>query len=331
MASNPRKTLILAILSAVAVSLVSCGPSYHTSDEHYVLVAANVSLPYWQDAKAGFLGAAREMKVKADFVGPASYLPDEQLKAFQNAVAQNPSGILVSPARPAMFDDAINQAMEKGIPVITIDSDSPQSKRIAFIGTDNYRAGLTMGKLLVQTLHGNGSVAVLTIPGQYNLDERLRGLQDAIKTSPYLSVQWVYDDKGDSQTASDEINTLLTQYQVKAIVCLEASGGPGAARALDHAGKGGAIPIIAMDADPETLSGISKSLILATVAQKPYTMAFYGLRLLDDLHHNAVHQFTNWRTAPTTPIPSIIDTGTTVVNSVNVDDYRNALVSAATP
>ena len=76
-----------------------------------------------------------------------------------------------------------------------------------------------------------------------------------------------------------------------------------------------------MDANPETLDGISKGVIAATIAQKPYTMAFYGLRFLDDLHHNSVHEFTDWRTAPASPLPASLDTGTTVVD-VSLDRVR---------
>lgn len=46
-----------------------------------------------------------------------------------------------------------------------------------------------------------------------------------------------------------------------------------------------------MDDNPETLDWIKRGVISATIGQKPYTMSFYGLKLLDDLHHNAVHEF----------------------------------------
>ena len=47
-------------------------------------------------------------------------------------------------------------------------------------------------------------------------------------------------------------------------------------------------------------------------------MAYYGLKFLDDLHHNAVHEFKDWRTAPTAPLPSWVDTGTAVVDKNNL-------------
>jgi ribose transport system substrate-binding protein len=87
----------------------------------------------------------------------------------------------------------------------------------------------------------------------------------------------------------------------------------------------GKIPIVAFDDDPETLDLIARGAIAATIAQKPYVMSYYGLKYLDDLHHNAVHQFKDWRTAPAAPMPTSVDTGTVVVDKNNVSLYREAL------
>jgi len=317
----------LAVFVGVLL-LASCGKPAHEKSERFVFVATNVGLPYWQDAKAGFLGAAKMLGVQADFEGPNTYAPDQELKTFQDAVASQPSGIVVSPGQAKLFTDAINQAVAAGVPVITVDSDSPDSKRILFIGTDNYRAGLQSGKLLASLMHEHGRVAVLTIPGQNNLDERVRGVQDAWKPYPYMSFYKVADDHGDTETARSEIATMLQNKEpVEAILCLEASGGPGAAKAVAQVEMSGKITIVAMDANPETLDGVLKGVIAATVAQKPYTMGFYGLQLLDDLHHNRVHEFKDWRTAPTSPLPETIDTGTVVVDAKNADEFRNALAA----
>jgi len=308
--------------------LASCGKPAHDKTERYVLVASNVGLPYWQDAKAGFVGAAKMLGVQADVEGPNTYAPDAELKAFQSAAASQPSGIAVSPAQAQLFNDAINEAVAAGVPVITLDSDAPDSKRILFIGTDNYRAGLTSGKLLASLMHEHGRVVALTINGQNNLDQRMRGVQDAWKPYPYMTFYKVADDQGDTETARSEIATMLQNKEpVEAILCLEASGGPGAAKAVAQVEMSGKVTIVAMDANPETLDGISKGVIAATVAQKPYTMAFYGLQLLDDLHHNRVHEFKDWRTAPASPLPATIDTGTVVVDGKNVDEFRNALAA----
>src|SRR3974377_564845 len=119
-------TLYLAVTVAIA-TLGSCQKPYHEDTERYVFVASNSKLPYWERAKEGFMDSAKLLKVKAEFTGPDRYDPDAELKAFQDATTAQPSGILVSPARPEIFKDAITAAVQAGIPVICVDSDSPAS------------------------------------------------------------------------------------------------------------------------------------------------------------------------------------------------------------
>jgi ribose transport system substrate-binding protein len=91
------------------------------------------------------------------------------------------------------------------------------------------------------------------------------------------------------------------------------------------------MPIVAFDSDPETLDWIERGAIAATITQKPYVMSYYGLKFLDDLHHNAVHQFKDWRSAPAAPAPTSVDTGTVVVDKSNLKIYREALTGHPKP
>jgi len=229
-----------------------------------------------------------------------------------------------------LFKDAIDAAVKSGIPVICMDSDSPESMRSLFVGTDNFQAGLESGKRIAQLLHGTGRVVLITIPGQLNVDERVRGIEDAFKNFPKMEIVKRLDDKGDPKSANEQISALLESKNAKdkfdGIVCVEASGGPGAAEVLHRLNLEGKFPIVAMDDSPDTLDWISRGVISATIAQKPYTMSFYGLKLLDDLHHNAVHLFKDWRTSPVSPLPAKVDTGTTVIDKTNLEAYRSAVV-----
>ena len=94
------------------------------------------------------------------------------------------SGILISVADPGLLKDDIDQAVAAGIPVVTVDSDAPASKRLFFIGTDNYHAGQIGGQRLAKEINGKGNVVVFTIPEQANLKERLRGYRDALEAFP---------------------------------------------------------------------------------------------------------------------------------------------------
>ena len=327
--------LVYAAIILSTAMVASCQKALHEPTERYIFVAANISLPYWQEAQAGFLDAARVLGVKGEFTGPTSYSPDEELEAFQKSVAKRPAGVLISPARPELFQDAIGAAVKKGIPVICVDSDAPDSRRILFVGTDNFQAGLESGKHLAEVLHGQGQAVLITITGQFNLDERLRGVNEALKKYPNIKIIQTLNDKGDPRMANDQISALLESKDKKdkfdGILCLEASGGPGAAEALHRVNLDGKIPILAMDKNPETLDWISRGVISVTIAQKPTTMSFYGLKFLDDLHHNIVHEFKDWRTAPASPLPTRVDTGTAVVDPDNLAIFRNAAASHPKP
>jgi ribose transport system substrate-binding protein len=324
------QTLFLAIFAGLF--LLSCQKPFHEETERYYFVAANINLPYWQEAKAGFEDSGRGLGVKVEFTGPTTYSPEEELAAFRQAVAAHPSGIAVAPTRPDLFGKEIDAAVQAGIPVVCVDSDAPDSKRILFIGTDNVHAGDESGRRMAEILKGEGQIALITIPGQLNLEERRRGVEEIFQKYPGIKIVNTIDDKGDPRVANDEISAILEKKQrLDGILCLEASGGPGAAEALHRLNMDGKIPIVAMDKNPETLDWISRGVISATVAQKSYTMAFYSLRFLDDLHHNVVHEFKDWKTAPVSPLPAYLDTGTAVIDQKNLAAFQAATAERRKP
>jgi ribose transport system substrate-binding protein len=173
---------------------------------------------------------------------------------------------------------------------------------------------------------------VITIPGQFNLGERVRGVEEAFKKYPGIKLAKTIDDRGDSRNAYDAISALLQgKEKPDGIIGLEASGGAGAADALHRLDLTGKIPIVAFDKDPETLDWIQRGAITATVIQKPYVMSFYGLKFVDDLHHNAVHDYKDWRTAPTSPMPAWVDTGTAIVDKDNLSAFRESFAPHTKP
>ena len=299
-----------------ALLLGACGGGRHESTEVYTLVTANSKIAYWQEANKGFMDAAKELGVRADVAGPETYDPKAEKDEFLSVVARKPapSGILVSAADPELMRDAIDNAVAAGIPVVTIDSDSPKSKRLTFVGTNNYEAGQIGAELLAKELKGKGQVAVYTINGQDNLNERLEGYKRVLAREPGIKIAGVVDMKGVSSAAFDATEGFLAKSPVPdAFVCLEALSCTEVADVLTRHNVSGKL-VIAMDTDKTTLDWIQKGTIRATIAQKPYTMAYYGLRVLDDLRHNKIAQ-------PARGLPKFIDTGTTLVDKSNAAGF----------
>jgi ribose transport system substrate-binding protein len=226
-----------------------------------------------------------------------------------------------------LLKDDIDAAIKAGIPVVTIDSDAPASKRLFFIGTNNFQAGQAGGKRLAQELKNKGNVAVFTMPTQPNLNERLRGYLDALGAYPQIKVTHIVDIKGDPRIAFDTTTQFLgneKKEHMDAFVCLEAISGNEVATVLDNNGIKGRV-VIAMDADPATLAWIQKGVISATISQKPYSMAFVGLKMLDDLHHeNLATLDSDWTRDSFAPVPAFVDTGSALVDKTNVDVFVSA-------
>jgi ribose transport system substrate-binding protein len=311
-------------------TFLSCG-SAHDSDEYFVFVAANLQVPYWRAAGSGFSKAADGMKVKFDFVGPQNYDPKAERDAFDQAVQKKASGILLGVTDPALLKDSIDKAVAAGIPVITMDSDAPESKRLFFIGTNSYQAGFIGGKRLAQELKGKGNVVVFTMPAQPNLQDRQRGYKDGLEGSPNIKITRVVDIQGDPRITFDTTTEIIgkekdgkEQDKVDAFVCLEAQSGKEVAGLLDRYHVTGKV-VMAMDADPETLDWIQKGGIAATIAQKPYTMAYVGMQMLDVIyHHKPAALASDWSKDIYAPVPSFVDTGSALIDKTNLDSFLQA-------
>jgi ribose transport system substrate-binding protein len=320
-----RKLISAFCLAFPLVALLSCG-SAHDSDEHYVLISANLQVPYWQAAGAGFSNAASLMKVRFDFEGPQTYDTKAERDALNDAVQKKATGILLAVTDPALLKDSIDKAVAAGVPVITIDSDAPASKRLFFIGTNNYQVGLTGGQRLAQELKDKGNVVVFTMPEQANLQDRLRGYRDVLDRHPGIKITRVVDIQGDPRIAFDTTTQIIGKEKdkVDAFICLEAQSGKEVAGVLDSYHVTGKI-VMAMDTDPETLDWIQKGGIAATIAQKPYTMAFVGLQMLDNLyHHKPPSLDTDWSKDSFAPIPTFVDTGSDLIDKNNVQAFLQA-------
>jgi len=318
--------LRLSALILISLFLLSCSNA-HNSDEYFVFVSSNIQLPYWKTAGSGFSHAAAEFKgIRFDFTGPQSYDPKAERDALDQAVQKKATGILLSVADASVLKDSIDKAIAAGVPVITIDSDAPSSKRLFFIGTNNYQAGFTGGQRLAQELKGKGNVVVFTMPDQPNLQDRLRGYKDALAKSPNIKITRVVDIQGDPRIAFDTTTQIVGKERdkVDGFVCLEAQSGKEVAGVLSSYKVTGKV-VIAMDTDQETLDWIQKGVIAATIAQKPYTMAFVGMQMLDNLyHHKPPSLDADWAKDGYAPIPMFVDTGSDLIDKANVQSFIEA-------
>lgn len=314
------RQISFALLAVVLPILAGC--TRHSKNEKYYLVATNTAVPYWKSAADGFAAAGAQYGVTVDTRGPAGLNPQAEVDEFRAMVARKPAGILVSVANAELMTPEIDSAIAAGIPVITIDSDAPSSKRLYFIGTNNRQAGRLGGARLVAKLNGKGNVVFFTNPGQPNLDERLKGYNDIFATYPGIKVVEVFDIKADPGTALDQAAVYLARTgpaKIDAFVCLDSRSGSNVAEAFKRRNVTDRL-LIAMDVDSDTLALVGDGTIDSTISQKPYTMAYLGLKALDDIYHYPVKPLSaDYGLDPDSPFPAFIDTGVALVDKTNLD------------
>jgi ribose transport system substrate-binding protein len=321
------------ILTALTVTpvlmLLSCGQSPHTEAEKYYLVVPNAKSQYWVQVEKGLNQAARDLKVHVSLQGGDTYDVAAQKAEFRRVRSLQPAGILVSVGDPKLLGSEIDGAIAAGIPVVTIDSDAASSKRLTFVGTNNHEAGRMAGMEMAKYLKGKGNVMIFLTAGQANQEERLQGYRDAFSGFPGIHILTTVDLKGDPRVAFDKANEVLNKPNptVDAFGSLEGLSAKEVVEVLKrHKTKK---VLIAMDALDATLEGVDGGYIDATIAQKPYTMGYFGLRLLADIVLNKLPSLTmDFAANPNSRLPRFVDTGVSVVDKSNLAEYKAAAAPA---
>ena len=288
------------------------------SDQLYVEVSALGNLDYFYDHKLGMKLAGEALGVRTEYVGPAEYDIPAMITAFEQALAKKDlKGIVVVGFEPALVP-SINKAVESGVPVVTVDADLPESKRIAFVGTGNVTAGYEGGMKLAQLIGGRGKVALMTKPGQSNLEERIRGYKDALGKYKDITLVQIVDTQSDAIIAAQVATAVLRRNpDLAGIGCVEAAGGTGAATAVKEAGLAGKVKIVSMDRGNDVLEQIGKGVISATIAQRTALMPYYAVAILYNLNNQTIPITEDNAKAKVLPVPSSVDTGVIVVDASN--------------
>ncbi|NLP10710.1 sugar ABC transporter substrate-binding protein, partial [bacterium] len=169
----------LFLLSA----LLTLGCSKPSTPLRYVVVPKALTNPYWFQVEDGMKAAGEKLGVRVEMIGPAQASDvTAQVQILESLIASRVSGLAVSPNDPDGVTSVIDRAVDAGIPVLTFDSDAPKSKRLCYVGTDNYTAGRTAARQLLLYLKPGDSYAILTGSlGALNLNERIRGFRDELK------------------------------------------------------------------------------------------------------------------------------------------------------
>lgn len=252
---------------------------------HLVLVPEEQDNEYWRLVEKGARAAAEKYDVFLEYVGPKQSNLDEHIKTIEMAVASNVDGILMQGLSDEQYTPLIDRVVEKKIPVITVDSDTLNSKRNAYIGTDNYYSGYLAGKAMIKETHGIANVAIITGNFYKNHQiQRVNGFEDAVKNQKGIRIITVKESDISRVQAAEKTNQILQAHpEVNAFFGTSALDGIGIAQVVEKYKMKNSMTIIAFDTLPETINYIKQGIIKATVVQEPYEMGYKSVEMMIDL------------------------------------------------
>jgi ribose transport system substrate-binding protein len=131
------------------------------------VIAKSQSNPVFQAARTGAEDAAKDISakynidVKINWRTPTAEDAQQQAQYVEQLVSSGVNAITISCTDAKVLTGAINAAADKGIPVMTFDSDAPDSKRIGYYGMDDYSCGKQLAKEIADLLNKKGTIAIL--------------------------------------------------------------------------------------------------------------------------------------------------------------------------
>jgi ribose transport system substrate-binding protein len=198
---------------------------------------------FWKTIHAGALKAAAQLgNVEVVWQGPQK--EDErsqQIQLVQNAIASGVDGIVLAPLDSKALVNPVEEAIDKGIPVVIIDSGLDSSKIVSYVATDNYHGGVLAARRLGELLKGQGKIILLRyMIGSASTEEREKGFTDTM-SKEFPKIAYLSDTEyagATSDTAQQKGQSLATRYrgQVDGIFCPNESSTFGMLRALEGAG-----------------------------------------------------------------------------------------------
>jgi ribose transport system substrate-binding protein len=259
------------------------------ADKTYVfgVVAKSNNNPVFQAAKTGAEDEAKKISqekgvnVKIDWRTPNEEDPQKQADAIEQLVNAGASGIAVSCSDANKLTDALNKAASNGVPVVTFDSDAPQSKRLTCFGTDDLSCGKQVMDDLAKIMGGKGSVAILAgNQNAPNLQKRVQGVRDAAKAYPDIKIVDAYYHKETPQDAAAKVEQVM-QAHPEITGWAMIGGWP---LFTDNALKWepGTVKVVAVDALPAQLGYLKSGHVQELLAQQVYEWGTTSVDVLYD-------------------------------------------------
>lgn len=238
------------------------------------------------EAAAKELSASKGIPIEVVWLTPPQEDGQVQAQRIRQAVNDGASAILLSASDAGKVTGAINDAVDRGVPVMMFDSDAPLSKRFAFYGVDDKKTGAAVMAELAPLMNGKGRVAILAgNQNAPNLQMRVQGVKDEAKKYPGITIAGVFNHIETPQDAAAEVIRVNNAYpDITGWAMI--GGWPLFSQSLLTDPSMTRQKVVSVDALPDELAYVEKGIVPVLLAQPVYLWGDIGVRTLVDKVHD---------------------------------------------
>jgi len=301
---NRREFLVGSAALAGSIALAACntspsGTTGTTSNKQFtiVFIAGIQGVPFYNMVKKGAQSQAKTTGgVTVLYDAPSNWDPNLQTQLVNAYIAKKVDAIIISPTDNQVMIAPLNNASDKGIQVVTVDTflgtgdytTGPVTFPLAYIGSDNVKGGQIAGEALIKSIGGKGKVYLQNnAPGASTAVQRAQGFRNAIAATNG-AVQLVAEnfDGGDIAKATAQTSAILQAHpDIVGIFGATAFSAEGAAAAVKNAQKSGIIKVAHFDSSQQSIIDLRNGIVDLVIGQKPFDMgsisANYAIKALN--------------------------------------------------
>ncbi|WP_448881878.1 sugar ABC transporter substrate-binding protein [Devosia sp.] len=275
----------LAALALAAIALPAVAIPAAAEGERFVLVShAPDSDSWWNTIKNAIALAGEQMGVTVEYRNPPTGDLADMARIIEQAAASNPDGIISTIADFDVLSGPLEDAVARGIPVITINSGTvEQSKQIGallHVGQPEYDAGFGAG----EKAKAAGVTSFLCV-NHYITNpasvERCQGFADALGVE--LGNQMIDAGQDPAEIQSKVAAYLQTNPDTNGILTLGPTSAHPTIAALNDNGKAGAIFFGTFDLSSEIAAAVKDGTINFAIDQQPYLQGYLPVVILTNL------------------------------------------------
>ncbi|MDP4090849.1 MAG: substrate-binding domain-containing protein [Bacillota bacterium] len=267
-----------------------------------------LDIPFFEDTFKGAKEIGRKLGVEIIPMAPKEWSPAVQAGLIEEAIQKGVDGIAIGPIDKPEVREAVKKAVNKGIKVVTFDSDLPESGISEFIGTDNFAAGKTLGESAAKCLNGRGNI-VISASTDYNenMRERINGFKKVVEKYPDLKVVDIQVNAEEEDRPKALKDMLRKHEDTSCIAYLDYLG----AQAIEKLLKETTInaKIIGFDLNDESMRMLKNGKMDSVIVQRPKIWGELSVKRLNDLVSGK-------------QVPKFEDAGTYEINKKNISMYK---------